>query len=36
MLLETPKAEGKPTGPIAIDPLDERNLNVLRRLIPTP
>ena len=33
MLLETPKAEGKPTGPIAIDPLDERNLNTLRDLV---
>jgi len=33
MLLETPKAEGKPTGPITIDPLDERNLNTLRDLV---
>ena len=33
MLLETPKAEGKATGPIAIDPLDEHNLNTLRGLI---
>src|SRR5215471_15058825 len=33
MLLETPKAEGKATGPIAIDPLDERNLETLRSLI---
>ena len=33
MLLETPKGEGKATGPIAIDPLDERNLNTLRSLI---
>ncbi len=33
MLLETPKAEGKATGPIAIDPLDERNLNTLRGLM---
>jgi len=33
MLLETPKAEGKPTGPIAIDPLDEQNLNTLRGLM---
>ena len=32
MLLETPKAEGKATGPIAIDPLDEQNLNTLRGL----
>ena len=35
MLLETPKAEGKATGPIAIDPLDEQNLNALRGLIAT-
>jgi deoxyribonuclease IV len=33
MLLETPKGEGKATGPIAADPLDERNLNTLRSLI---
>jgi deoxyribonuclease-4 len=33
MLLETAKAEGKATGPIAIDPLDEKNLNTLRGLI---
>jgi len=33
MLLETPKGEGKATGPIAIDPLDEQNLNTLRGLI---
>lgn len=33
MLLETPKAEGKAKGAIAIDPLDERNLNALRALI---
>ena len=33
MLLETPKGEGKPTGPITIDPLDERNLNTLRDLV---
>ena len=33
MLLETAKAEGKPTGPIAIDPLDEQNLSTLRSLI---
>lgn len=32
MLLETPKAEGRARGPIAVDPLDERNLNVLRAL----
>ena len=33
MLLETPKGEGKATGPITVDPLDERNLNTLRALI---
>src|SRR6476661_2184959 len=33
MLLETPKAEGKATGAIGIDPLDERNLNTLRELM---
>jgi deoxyribonuclease-4 len=33
MLLETPKAEGKATGVIVVDPLDERNLNVLRGLL---
>ena len=33
MLLETPKGEGKPTGPIAVDPLDEENLNTLRALV---
>jgi deoxyribonuclease-4 len=33
MLLETPKGEGKPTGPIAVDPLDEANLNALRGLV---
>jgi deoxyribonuclease IV len=33
MLLETPKAEGKPKGAIGIDPLDERNLNTLRGLV---
>jgi deoxyribonuclease IV len=33
MLLETPKAEGKATGPIAVDPLDEQNLDALRGLI---
>jgi len=31
--VETPKAEGKATGPIGVDPLDERNLNALRALI---
>jgi deoxyribonuclease-4 len=33
MLLETPKAEGKAKGVIGVDPLDEKNLNTLRRLI---
>jgi deoxyribonuclease-4 len=33
MLLETPKAAGKATGAIEVDPLDERNLNTLRDLI---
>jgi deoxyribonuclease IV len=33
MLLETPKAEGKAKGAIAVDPLDEANLNALRGLI---
>jgi deoxyribonuclease-4 len=33
MLLETPKEEGRATGAIAVDPLDERNLNTLRSLI---
>jgi deoxyribonuclease-4 len=33
MLLETPKGEGKATGPITIDPLDEQNLNILRGLM---
>ena len=33
MVLETPKAEGKATGPIAVDPLDEQNLNTLRALM---
>ena len=33
MLLETPKAQGKATGPIAVDPLDEQNLNTLRGLM---
>jgi deoxyribonuclease-4 len=32
MLLETPKGEGKATGPISVDPLDEKNLNTLRSL----
>jgi deoxyribonuclease-4 len=33
MLLETPKGEGKATGPIAIDPMDEKNLETLRSLL---
>lgn len=33
MLLETPKGAGKPTGPIRVDPEDERNLDTLRGLI---
>jgi deoxyribonuclease IV len=33
MLLETPKGEGKATGPITVDPLDEENLNTLRALV---
>jgi deoxyribonuclease-4 len=33
MLLETPKAEGKPKGAIAVDPLDEQNLQTLRGLL---
>jgi deoxyribonuclease-4 len=33
MLLETPKGEGKATGPIEVDPLDEMNLNALRALM---
>ncbi len=32
MLLETPKGEGKATGPITPDPLDVRNLSLLRSL----
>ena len=32
MLLETPKGEGKPTGPITADPLDAQNLATLRAL----
>jgi deoxyribonuclease-4 len=34
MLLETPKAEGKAKGAIEVDPLDERNLQTLRSLVP--
>ena len=33
MLLETPKGEGKATGPITIDPWDAKNLTTLRRLL---
>jgi deoxyribonuclease IV len=33
MLLETPKGEGKASGPIVVDPMDEENLNALRSLI---
>ncbi|MGC4080745.1 MAG: deoxyribonuclease IV [Vicinamibacterales bacterium] len=33
VLLETPKGEGKPTGPIVVDPLDEMNLDALRALV---
>ena len=33
MLLETPKTEGRSPTLVAIDPLDERNLNVLRGLL---
>ena len=33
MLLETPKTEGRTKGLIAVDPLDERNLNTLRGLM---
>ena len=33
MLLETPKSEGKATGPIVADPLDVKNLNALRGLV---
>lgn len=33
MLLETPKSEGKATGPIVADPLDMKNLNALRALV---
>jgi deoxyribonuclease-4 len=36
MLLETPKSERKPTGPIVPDPLDTRNLRVLRGLMCAP
>jgi len=33
MLLETPKTEGRSPTVIAVDPLDERNLNILRALL---
>ncbi len=33
MLLETPKGQGKATGPITVDALDARNLSTLRRLV---
>jgi deoxyribonuclease-4 len=33
MLLETPKSAGRARGAIDVDPLDERNLNALRRLV---
>jgi deoxyribonuclease-4 len=36
MLLETPKGEGKPTGPIVADPLDMKNLQTLRTLLMQP
>jgi deoxyribonuclease-4 len=36
MLLETPKTEGRSPTNIEVDPLDERNLNALRRLISSP
>ena len=32
MLLETPKADGKASGPIRPDPLDAKNLALLRSL----
>jgi deoxyribonuclease-4 len=36
MLLETPKTEGRSPTQIQIDPLDERNLDILRDLIAEP
>lgn len=33
MMLETPKTEGRPATLIAVDPLDDRNLKTLRRLV---
>jgi deoxyribonuclease-4 len=35
MLLETPKGEGKANGPIVADPLDLRNLGLLRSMVAT-
>jgi deoxyribonuclease-4 len=32
MILETPKSADRGGGPLAIDPLDERNLRTLREL----
>ena len=36
MLLETEKADSKAIGPIAIDPMDQMNLNALRALVARP
>jgi deoxyribonuclease-4 len=36
MVLETPKADGHATGPIAVDAFDDENLNALRALVATP
>jgi deoxyribonuclease-4 len=36
MILETPKAPGKATGTIVVDPQDEQNLNALRGLVRQP
>ncbi|MCC7417338.1 MAG: deoxyribonuclease IV [Acidobacteria bacterium] len=33
MLLETPKTEGNARGAVAVDPLDEKNLDTLRSLV---
>jgi deoxyribonuclease-4 len=33
MLLETPKTEGRPAGRVEVDPLDKRNLEILRGLV---
>jgi deoxyribonuclease-4 len=35
MLLETPKTDGRPAKMVAVDPLDEQNLSLLRSLIVT-